>query len=157
MKKQLSNILIAIVFCGLLVGMGFTQTLLKSLPQLIMIFFGMLALGSLIIKRSFISSIPFYIVLGVMFYINIFLLASAAVDFIHPHQDWTTQNDGSIDRSPNLNWLGAIIVSFFLSPLSIVFYHKKIQRNKGLEIAFITLFIIVTLIIYIKFELLCCN
>ncbi len=69
-----------------------TQTLLKSLPTAHHdIFWNVSPPGSLIIKRSFISSIPFYIVLGVMFYINIFSIGErcAAVDPLFRIQDWT--------------------------------------------------------------------
>lgn len=154
MKNQLSNLIIALLFFGLLIGMSLTQTHLKSMPQIIMFFFGIFTLASLSIKSSFISSIPFYVVLLVMFYINIYLLTHLIVDFIHPYQGWITNSDGTVDRRMNTNWIWGIFTSFILSPLAVIFYYKKIQRNKFLEMSLISIFIILTAIIYIKDELL---
>lgn len=154
MKQKLYHLSTIVLFCGLLIGMGFTQTHLKSMPQIIMFFFGIFTLASLSIKSSFISSIPFYVVLLVMFYINIYLLTHLIVDFIHPYQGWITNPNGTIDRRMNTNWIWGIFTSFILSPLAVIFYYKKIQRNKFLEMSFMSIFIILTAIIYIKDELL---
>lgn len=157
MKNQISNLITVLLFSGLLIGMGLTQTHLKSMPQIIIFLFGVLTLGSLSIKSSFINSIPFYVVLLVMLYINIYLFTNLIVDLIHPYQGWTTNSDGTVNRRMNTNWIWGIFISFILSPLAVIFYHKKIERNKVLEISFITIFIILTAIIYIKYELLCCR
>lgn len=155
MKQKLYNLITIVLFCGLLIGMGLIQTHLKSMPQIIMFFFEIFTLVSLSIKSSFLSSVPFYVVLLVMFYINIYLLTHLIVDFIHPYQGWITNSDGTVNRHMNTNWIWGIFTSFVLSPLAVTFYHKKVQRNKFLEMSFIGIFIIVTAAIYINDELLC--
>jgi hypothetical protein len=154
MNYKLSDILIGLVFTGLIIGTGFMQTQLKNEPQIYMLLFGLLTLGSLFAKQTFKTSIPFYLLLGTMLYINIFILTNQIVNIISPDHGYVVDSNWERHRVMQMNWIWAVLTGLVLSPLTIILYHKKIQRNKALEISFTTAFIISTAIIYIKHEIL---
>ncbi len=154
MNFKLSDILIALIFAGLIIG-TFLQTQIKNEALINMLLFGLLTLKLLFAKHSFKTSIPFYILLGTMVYINIFELTNIIIFKISPEKS----NSGFIDingerhATMQMNWLWGVFSGLILSPLTIVLYHKKIQRNKILEISLTTIFIVLTAIIYIKKKL----
>lgn len=154
MNYKLSDILIRLLFAGLIIGTGFMQTKLKNEPQIYMLLFGLLTLGSLFAKQPFKTSIPFYILLGTMLYINIFILTNQIVNIISPDDGWVVDTNGERHRVMQMNWIWGVLAGLVLSPLTIILYHKKIRRNKVLEISLTTIFIILTTIIYIKHEIL---
>jgi len=154
MNLKLSDILIGILFVGLIIGTGFMLTQLKREPQIYMLLFGLLTLGTLLAKQTFITSIPFYILLGVMLYVNIFILTSLTVNIISPDNDWVVDTNGERHKVMQMNWIWGVLTGLSLSLLTILLYHKKVKRNKILEISLTTIFIILTAIVYIKHELL---
>jgi hypothetical protein len=154
MSYKPTDILIGLLFAGLLLGTGFMQTDLKNEPQIFMLLFGLLTLGSLFAKQPFKTSIPFYILLGTMLYINIFILTNFIIDTISPGDGWVVDTTGVRHRVMQMNWIWGVLTGLVLSPLTIVLYHKKIKRNRVLEISLTTIFIILTAIIYIKHEIL---
>jgi hypothetical protein len=153
MNLKLSDILIGILFVGLIIGTGFMQTQLKNELQIYMLLFGLLTLGSLYAKHPLKTSIPFYILLGIMLYINIFILTNQIVNIIRPDDGWVIDNDGERHRVMQMNWVWVALAGLVLSPLTIILYHKKIKRSKVLEISLTTIFIILTALIYIKHEI----
>jgi glucan phosphoethanolaminetransferase (alkaline phosphatase superfamily) len=152
MSYKISDILIGLIFAGLLIGTGFMQADLKNKSQIFMLLFGLLTLGSLFAKQLFKTIIPFYILLGTMLYINIFILTNFIIDRISPGDGWVVDNIGERRRVMQMNWIWGVLAGLVLSPLAIILYHKKIKRNRVLEISLTTIFIILTAIIYIKHE-----
>jgi hypothetical protein len=118
-----------------------------------MLLFGFLILGSLFAKQPFKISIPFYILLGLMLYINIFILTTLIVNKINPDDGWFIESNGERHRVMQMNWVWGVLLGVIFSPLTTILYHKKIQRNKVLEVSLTTIFIVVTAIIYIKYEI----
>ena len=154
MSYKLSDILIGLIFAGLIIGTSYIQTELKNTPQVFMLLFGLFTLSSFFAKQPFKTSIPFYFLLGKLIYINIFQLTNLIVNSINPENGWIVDNNCERYRVMQTNWIWGILAGFILSPLTIVLYHKKITRNKVLEISLTTIYIILTAIIYIKHELL---
>ena len=154
MSYKLSDILIGLMFAGLIIGTSYIQTELKNTPQVFMLLFGLFTLGSFFAKQPFKTSIPFYFLLGKLIYINIFQLTNLIVNSINPEDGWIVDNNGERYRVMQTNWIWGILAGFILSPLTIVLYHKTITRNKVLEFSLTTIYIILTTIIYIKHELL---
>jgi hypothetical protein len=152
MSYKISDILIGLIFAGLLIGTGFMQADLKNKSQIFMLLFGLLTLGSLFAKQLFKTSIPFYIFLGTILYINIYILTNFIIDTISPGDGWVVDNIGERRRVMQMNWIWGVLAGLVLSPLAIILYHKKIKRNRVLEISLRTIFIILTAIIYIKHE-----
>ena len=153
MNYKLSDLFVGLIFAGLIFGTGFMQTQLKNEPQINMLLFGFLILGSLFAKQPSKISIPFYILLGLMFYINIFIMTNLIVNKINPDDGWFDDSNGERHRVMQMNWVWGVLLGFIFSPLTIVLYHKKIHRNKVLEILLTTIFIVVTAIIYIKHKI----
>lgn len=89
-----------------------------------------------------------------MLYINIFILTNLVVNATSPDDGWVLDSNGTRRRVMQMNWIWAVLAGLVLSPLTIILYHKKTQRNKALEILFTTVFIILSAIIYIKYEIL---
>jgi len=154
MNYKFPDILIGLLFAGLIIGTGFMQMQLKKEPQSYMLLFGLLTLGSLFTKQTFKTSIPFYILLGTMLYTNIFILTNLIVNTISPDDGWFVDTNGERHRVMQMNWIWGVLVGIVLSPLTIFLYHKKTQRNRVLEISLTTIFTILTSIIYIKYEIL---
>ncbi len=154
MNYKFSDILIGLLFAGLIIGTGFMQAGLKNEPQVLMFLFGLLTLKSLFAKHSFKTSVPFYILLGSMLYINIFILTNLIVGTINPDDGWFVDNNGVRYRVMSMNWIWGVVAGIVLSPLTIILYHKKVKRNKILEISITIIFIVLTAIIYIKNEIL---
>ena len=151
MNYKLSDVLTGLLFVGLIIGTGFMQTQLKNEPQIYMLLFGLMTLGSFFAKQPFTTSIPFNILLGIMLYINIFILTNIIVNTISPDDGWFVDKNGERHRVMQMNWIWGVLSGLILSPLTIVLYHKKIERNKALEVSLTTIFIILTAIIYIKY------
>jgi len=149
MNLKLPNILIILLFTGLIVGTAFLQTKLRDDPQVYMLLFGLLTLVSLFAKRTFLTSIPFYILLGVMLYMNIFMQTYQISNMINPNDGWIVDSSGERQRVMQLNWVWCILAGLILSPLIVILYHKKAERNKVLEITFIGVFVLVSAIIYL--------
>jgi hypothetical protein len=150
MNYKLSDLFVGLIFAGLIFGTGFMQTQLKNEPQINMLWFGFLILWSLFAKHPFKTSIPFYILLGSMFYINIFILTTLIVNKFNPDDGWFIVSNGERHRVKQMNWIWGVLFGVIFSPLTTVLYYKKIHRNKVLEVSFTTIFIFVTAIIYIN-------
>jgi len=153
MNYKLSDLFVGLIFAGLIIGTGFMQTQLKNEPQIYMLLFGFLTLGCLFAKQPFKTSIPFFILLGSMLYINIFILTTLIVNTFSPDDGWFIDGNGERHRVMQMNWIWGVLFGLIFSPLTIILYHKKIHRNKVLEIILTTIFIVVTAIIYIKYEI----
>lgn len=153
MKYKLSDIIVGLLLVGLIIGTGFFQTQLKNQSQFFLLLLGLLTLGSLFAKRPFQTSILFYILLGIIFYINIFSLSNHIIDIINPNDGWVIDSSGEKQRVMQMNWKWANLLGLVLTPLLMVLYHKIIGKNKVLEISLTTIFIILTFIIYIKYEI----
>jgi drug/metabolite transporter (DMT)-like permease len=152
MNYKLSDLFVGLIFAGLIIGTGFMQTHLKNEPQIYMLLFGFLTLGCLFAKQPK-TSIPFYILLGSMLYVNIFIFTNLIVNKINPYDGWFIESNGERHRVMQMNWIWGVLFGVIFSPLTTILYHKKLHRNKVLEVSLITIFIVVTAIIYIKYEI----
>ena len=154
MNFKFSDILIGLLFIGLVIGTAIVQTHLKNKPQIIMIGFGLLTLASLFARKPFKTSIPFYILLGTMIYINVFIVTNFFLNVISPDDGWVVDNNGERNCVMQMNWIWGVLSGTIISLLTILVYHKFIKRNRLLEISLTTIFITVTIIIYVIYEIL---
>jgi hypothetical protein len=153
MSFKLSDILVGILFIGLIIGSGFIQTDLKKDAHLFTLCFGLMAFISLFSKPPFKSSLPFYMLLGLMIYFNILIFTGPIVNILNPDDGWVVDKSGERHRIMQMNWAWGALIGLIISPLTILFYHKFIRRNKYLEILFTATFVVVTGITYIKYQL----
>ncbi len=152
MTARKSNTNIGLLFAVLLVGTGIMQTHLKNNPQLFMLIFGGLTLTSFITKQKIITTWLFYILIGTMLYINYFMLTNLIIDLINPDRGWV-EFEGDRHRVMDRSWIWSVILGIILTPLTIILYHRKKVRNRSIEIALTSLFLVITTAIYIVYEL----
>lgn len=69
-------------------------------------------------------------------------------NMINPTDGWVVDSSGARQRVMQLNWVWGVFAGLILSPLIVILYHKKVQRNKMLEIAFVGVFVLVTAVFY---------
>ena len=72
------------------------------------------------------------------------------MNIINPEDGWITDSNGEKQRVMQMNWIWGVFLGLLLSPILVTLYQRRIKRNTSLEIAFTTVFILVTAIIYIK-------
>jgi len=142
----------SIVFTILLIGMGIMQTELKENPQKIMIGFATFVLLLKIFKVENLATIFFYILLTVLFYNTLFMIIGYIVHQLNPNAGWVNI-DGERQRVMNWNWIWGVLGGLIFSPILVYKYHKSIKRNKILEMIFVGIFIIVSILIYLIFEM----
>lgn len=144
MKYKLSDILIGLLFTEFLGILFYMYPHFSNKQQFFLLVFEFLTLFSLLLKKPFKIRLLFYILLGIMLYINILVLTTEIVNLINPDDGWTA--DGH--RVMQMNWVWGVLPGLVLPAYAIFIYHKKIQRNNILEIIFTILFILLT--IYLK-------
>jgi len=153
MNFKFSDIVIGIIFAGLIIGTALLQNDLKNEPQITMFIFGIMTIASFFAKVPFKTSVPFYILLGTMIYINVFILTNLFVNIISPDDGWVVDSTGQKHRVMQMNWIWGVLSGIVFASISILIYHKLIKRNRILEISLTTIFVIVTIVIFVKKEL----
>lgn len=153
MKYTLADILIALGFMLLIIGSNMIQSGLKNDIQLYLILFGLVSLASLFSNGAFKTKLPFYILLGIMLYVNIFMLTNYVVNKLQADNAWITDNNGQKHRIMQWQWLWGALSGIIISPLLVLFYHTKIKSNKIIERAYIIMFISASILIYVKHKL----
>jgi len=153
MNFKFSDILIGLIFSALVVGTAILQNDFKNEPQVIMLIFGLMTLASFFAKQPFKTSVPFYILLGTMICINVFIVTNLLLNIISPDNTRVVDKAAENHQFMNMNWIWGYFSGFLLSPLIVLLYHKRAKRNRFLEISLTAVFIVITLIIYLKNEL----
>ena len=97
---KIKEIVTVVVFVGLLIMTEWLQNGQKENPQIVMLILGGLTLLSFILKQNTISTILFFILLGVMLFIFYFALTNWILDLLNPDRGVvvidgkTTRGDG---------------------------------------------------------------
>ncbi len=144
MTIKIADLIIGFVFIGLLIGSATVQPPLKEEPQIIMLLFGGLTLASFFTKSRAISTVLFYLFIGILLFINYTVLTIIIITKINP-----------VNSSPNVLYgFWSFLLALFLSPFTIIIYHRLQMRNRIIEIAGTAIFILITTIVYMKYELL---
>ena len=149
MHQKFKPILIGLLFTFLIIVNIIFQINLKNNIQLLIIIISFLILVSQLTKRSAKISILFYILLGTMFYSNIFIISFYLIDLINPYDGLDTYNNGEKFRVMQTNWIWAVLLGIILSPWAIFQYNKIKPRYRILEISLTLVFILSTTILYI--------
>lgn len=103
------------------------------------------------LKQEKIGEVLFSILLGTMLYINYFILTNWILDIANPDKGWV-EVDGIPRRVMDTSWILGVIIGPILAPLTIFLYRKNVKRNKIIEMGFTTLFVLITTVVYIVFE-----
>lgn len=149
MNLKISDAFIGLVFIGLLIGTATLLPSFKSKLHIPILAFGLMTLASLFVRKPFKTSVPFYIFLAAMVYINIFILTNLFVDAINPEVGWIIDEKGERRRVMQMNWVWGVLSGLIISPLTILIYHKFVKRNRYLEISLTIIFIVMTTITFL--------
>lgn len=149
--KRCLNVIIGIVFAGLLTGTAILQTHLKDKPQIFMLVLGILTFSSFVFRQNRIATILFSIILGVMLYVNLFLVTNFIVDILNTDKDLGELSEMR-HRGMDMNWIWGVMVGIILSPLILIFYHINKLSNRMIETVTTVLFLTTTIVIYIIYE-----
>lgn len=150
---RIKDILLIILFLAMLVGTGMMQTHLKEKPQLGMMFLGAFTLVAFILKTKTVSTGLFYLLIGMLLFVNYFMITDWIIHFVNPNRNWVVVN-GIKHPTMDFSWIWGVIAGLILSPVTIVLYHKNNRRNQFIEIATTVLFLMVTISIYFRYEVL---
>lgn len=151
MTKRCVNVIVGIVFAGLLIGTAILQTYLKNKPQIFMLVLGTLTFSSFVFRKKLISTILFSIILGVMLYVNLFLLTNFIIDIFSSDKEWRNVDEVR-HRGMDMNWIWGVLAGIILSPLILLLYHTSKLRSSVIEAGVTALFVITTTVIYIIYE-----
>lgn len=145
MKFNRTDILILLAFIGLLIYPIIILTALHINIVLYILIFCVVTLTTFAINRT-LSTILFYILLGLLLYIDYFFLILLIIGIFEP-------NRGVVTEHPvmDLTWIWGIPVGIVLTSLSIWIYHKINKRNKAIEIGVTSIFLIAALIRWIYY------
>lgn len=129
------------------------QTDLKAIPQLVMILLGIITVLAFIYKPAAPNTtLLFYLITSIMLYSAIFSVSENIIDLLYPDRGWIL-HEGEKKRVMDMSWVWSVAAGLILSPLSLVLYHRSKLRNPRLEKGVSVLFLAMTLVIYIVWEL----
>ena len=119
-----------------------------------MLVFGLVTLASLIARKHFKTPVLFYLFLGAMVFINVFMLTTHLANVINPDIGWIVDSNGVRQRVMNMTWIWGVLSGLILAPLAVLGYHKFVKRKPVMEISITVLFLLVTTVIYVQHEIL---
>lgn len=151
MPNRTSDLLSGIVFLLLVLVTASEQTEVKEEPQIFMLLLGAGTLLFLLIGLKPASTILFYILLGVLLYVNYYLLTVWILDTIDPEPKWIEVDGERHHVIKTGEIFFALVAPFFFSMFTVVLYHKKMRRNHTLEVAMTALFLLVTAVVYFSY------
>ncbi|MEO0687006.1 MAG: hypothetical protein AAFY76_18660, partial [Cyanobacteria bacterium J06649_11] len=145
-----NTIIVSLLFVILLLGMGITQMNLKEAPQQVLIGFGAILLFLKILQERRVSTIMLYLLMSIMTYVSISILAGYLTSVLHPDAGWIEVN-GERRRVMNMNWIFGSVLGLILSPVLVWKYSKTVIRNSVLELSFVTVFVVLSTLIYFRY------
>ena len=154
MPFKFSDIVIGILFIGLIIGTAMMQGHLKNGPQIIMLVFGLMTLASLFARKHFKTPVLFYLLIGAMVFTNVFMLTTNLANVMNPDSGWIIDSNGVRQRVMNMTWIWGVLSGLILTPFAIFAYHKFIEPKPVLEISITLVFLVVTTVIYVQNEIL---
>lgn len=152
MENNKSNLAAVFLLLLLLVVSGVMQTKLKSLPQIFMIIFGVITLLFSLSKFEKIFSVLFYFLVGVLLSFGIFYVTVWILNCVFPESN-IVEMEGEKRYVMNMLWLWGIPVSLIFTPLILFKFYQLKREDKKMEMIFLTLFLIMTILIFFKMEM----
>lgn len=152
MPNKTSNLLVGTVFLILVIVTAMEQmTGVKEDPQRWMLLLGVLTLLSLLTGLKPVSTVLFYLLLGLLLYVNYYLLIVWMLDAVDPEPKWIEVDGERHYLIKTGQIFFALVAPFFFSVMTVSLYHKKMRRNKALEVAMAALFLLATVGVYFKY------
>lgn len=158
MNRHSEDVFIRILFLFIIVGWVFCQIHLKKMPQIILLILGVFSLIGLVKKANSQAGKVFVLLISILLFIGLFQAIECMEDIISPNglRSYIAENGIKHVIHPTMDnsFLWTIPLSATLAFLLVRYYFKKGSRSNYLEILFSSLFILVTIVIYLKREVL---
>lgn len=118
----------------------------KDNLQIILLLFTSIALVSYSIKKPIVSAIPFTLLSILILTLNFTIAGVKVLDIVAPDRALVKGNDGHLHRTMDMSPFFLGILFFFIAIFSMIYYHRKMLRNKKTEFILLALFLVVLLI-----------
>ena len=148
MKFNRIDILIGVALVIIFIYPCLFLTDLKRNPVLFVSLFAGITLASFFIKQNTISTTLFYILSGVMLFVDYVFLICWIIGIIDPNKGTVLFSDKR-EHVMDMTWIWGVVLGLLLTPLTLAMYNKSKRRNRKLEIAVTAIFFIVTAIIWL--------
>lgn len=142
MKLKPAHIFTALFFASLCIGPHFLHEGLKTEPKVFLLALGLATIASYYSNGHVKTTVPFYLLLGITLYINIFVAANTWTNMVNHDDGWSVMANGERGRVMQMNWVNGVLAGLVLSPIIVFIYHKLSGRNRELEIVFAAIFTI---------------
>lgn len=143
-EKTIGYFTIAIM----LIITAIVQTHLKMMPQIVMLVLGCITFSTYFLKNGKYSKSFFYLLFSLLSFITFLYLLFKLVDILFPYKPSPTPKMDLM-----LLTIIPIAIAIVLTPISLFIYHKYVKQDLELERTVSLLFSIITLFIFIFFEL----
>lgn len=153
MKLKVKEKISIVVLIVLLISWGIIQTGLKSMPQIVLILFGLITFGLSYLNNKIVFRIPFYLVLGTILFTSLFRLIMKIMDIFLPNRG-LVEIDGELygtNGDPYIFQEGifALIITIGLLLFNLFKWKTDIQLEKY----FILAFTVLTFFIWMTYEM----
>lgn len=139
LRINLSKVTFAAIFTAVLFILLIVTAALfgpfKENVQLVLLFVGIMAFTSLFARAQYKTSIPFYLLLLILFYIAYSYWVTLLADILIPKPEHPYHVSSG--------WIWGLLSALLLTPVSLRLYHRINRRNIMLEAALAASFIIV--------------
>ena len=143
------------IFLSMLIPTAMMQTMVKHNPQIFMIGIGIISILTFLGKQHKAFTVTLYIILGLVIYIGIFQITNWIIDIVSPDRGWYIDPEtGQRHMMQDPSFLLGVFIGIILTPILIWLYHKNAKRNRKLEIACVSIFTVMTVLIYLIYEIL---
>ena len=151
MKQQtILILLVSFMFATMLTITGLIEYDLKRLPHLILFIYGALTLFFLLFRVPYVSTLFFYLLLGLMLFICIGLLFDWVIHTINPDIGYSVNTiTGERHKVMDMTWVFDSLLSIIFTPILIIAYHRKKLRIRSIELSVCIAFIALNLCYYL--------
>src|SRR4051812_26442471 len=112
-----------LMFLAFIPGTVFMFDGLKDGPQVFLLVLGALTLITFLVKARDYAVILFYLLFGIMCYINYFLLTYWIINTLNPDAGWVTF-EGERYRVMTMDWVWAILAGLVLASVTMYAYSR---------------------------------
>ena len=149
MNKDNANTVLIIIYVALITMAAVLESEVKAIPLLIIGLYGIVTILCLVTRVKIVATVFLYMWLYILLGIGTGLIMDWIVGMINPHRGQVMVN-GEWRHVMDMAWILDLIVAFTAAPGMLIFYHKKELRSRGIEIAAVSTFTLITFLMYIK-------
>ncbi len=146
------NILIALLFCAVLLGAGAYQTKLKEWPQVVAIIMACLPIAGSIMKQDRAFNRTWLLLFSIAVLAALLFGCSSLWRLFFPNEGRIIV-DGIERRVMTYGWVWPMLVAFITTPLVVRAYVRFRGRPRSLELGFAIAMLLMLCAVYVRYEL----